>query len=501
MLEGGEEDEFIVGAWPIGLAWLAFVLISVSTAWNVYRHLLCYSRPDLQQHVLRILLVAPIYAMSAALGLSISESGAFLVRSVRDIWEAVVIYSFLNLIIEYMGGEHHCLQSISQREEDVPHLFPFNYCLKPIPVGKMIRFCKMSALQFVIVKPVVAVLSIVVYLCGQFHDWYYQWLLFVVYNISYSLALYGLYLIYFASHAHPSLQSKRPLLKFVSVKMIVFLTFWQSLLLPHAPLPGSVSRWEDFILSIEMVVFGALMNGAFSWREFHSGFRGSKKALQFDITDAIELDVATSGQPGATGQPTANSFGRGCAVQNAANAFCPRDVVTEASHNFSRRYQQHVLIECAQEYELRDAEAASGPGSSSTSPATAEKGDGKGRTFRAKTYLIGQSLAGSAGAGVAVTASNTSRVGRAGAASGDAAVARNVAAALAEGSPSAAFASPLASPAFKVKGMPPLPFESTSGVAVDIEQGAMQDRPLEEAPPLHLGFEEPTLASAGNPFA
>merc|ERR1719419_885428 len=99
---------------------------------------------------------------------------------------------------------------------------------------------KMGALQFVVVKPLVAAISIVVYTCGHLHDWYYQWTLFVIYNISYSVALYALCLIYWASHEHQALQSKRPLLKFVSVKMIVFLTFWQAHLLPYAPLPGSI---------------------------------------------------------------------------------------------------------------------------------------------------------------------------------------------------------------------------------------------------------------------
>lgn len=459
-----DDDVFINSAWAVGLAWFAFCLVASSSAWNVYRHLVCYSRPDLQQHVLRIILVGPIYALSAALGLSIDASASFFVRSVRDIWEAVVVYSFLSLIIEYMGGEHLCLQSISQREEEVPHLFPCNLCCKPIPVGQMIRLPKMGALQFVIVKPVLAAISIIVYICGKFEDWYYQWLLFVVYNISYSVALYALYLIYWASHEHPSLQAKRPLMKFLSVKMIVFLTFWQTLLLPHAPLPGSIQRWEDFILAVEMVIFGFLMNAAFSWQEFHSGLLSTKKAMQFDPNDAIELDLATMGQPGATGQPTASgqpstkTIGRGQVLSNAAGAFCPRDIVADASQNFSRRYQQHVLIECAQEYELRENEKTEHTGRG----VAESKGH---RTYRAKTYLIGKSLDGATSAGAPANL-----VGRYGPATGDVALARNVAGVLAEAaSPMPSFAASL---------------------------DTTLQRPLELAPPLHHGFDELAAAAA-----
>lgn len=354
---------FISGVWPVVTAWLGFTMVGLSTCNNAYRHLLNFTRPDLQPHVLRIILVGPIYAFSASLCLSMHESTCFFIRSVRDIWEAVVIYSFLTLIIEYMGGEHLCLHSISQNDEAVPHLFPLSLCLPPIATGSMIRVPKMGALQFVAVKPVVAVVSIIVYACGQLHNWYYQWTLFVIYNISYSVALYALYLIYWSSHEQEALQSKRPLLKFVSVKMIVFLTFWQALLLPLAPLPGSTSKWEDFILSLEMIVFGILMNLAFSWREFRIG-QGAP-AQGKGTTDLIDLDgskergklpstTATSPErkDGSADVSPSSEPGRTSVVQNAKTAFCPRDIMMDASNNFSKRYKQHVLIESAQDYEL-----------------------------------------------------------------------------------------------------------------------------------------------------
>lgn len=209
----------------------------------------------------------------------------------------------------------------------------------------------------------VAVISIIVYACGQLHNWYYQWTLFVIYNISYSVALYALYLIYWSSHEQEALQSKRPLLKFVSVKMIVFLTFWQALLLPLAPLPGSKSKWEDFILSLEMIFFGILMNLAFSWREFRIG-QGAP-AQGKGPTDLIDLDgskdrgklpstAATSPErkDGSTDVSPSSEPGRTSVVQNAKTAFCPRDIMMDASNNFSKRYKQHVLIESAQDYEL-----------------------------------------------------------------------------------------------------------------------------------------------------
>lgn len=390
VLLDGKDVGFINGYWPTCAAWLAFTVVAFGTTRNVYRHLVNYSRPDLQQHVLRIILVAPLYAFSAALCLSLEQSACIFVNAVRDIWEAVVIYSFLTLVIEYMGGEHLCLHSISQCEEGVHHLFPLNFCLPPIPTGSMIRVPKIGALQFVVIKPLLAAVSIVVYACGEYNNSYYQWTLFIIYNISYSVALYALYLIYWASHEQKALQSRRPLLKFLSVKMIVFLTFWQALLLPHAPLPGSIGRWEDLILSFEMVVFSILMNTAFSWKEFHSGLRASELSSRVGKAgDLIDLE--------GTGRACRQPRDRGKIVQNARAAFCPRDIMLDASANFSRRYQQHVLIESAQEYELRSSDMLGdleqNPDANARPVGPKASGSISSlKTFRGRTYLIGRSL-------------------------------------------------------------------------------------------------------------
>ena len=47
----------------------------------------------------------------------------------------------------------------------------------------------------------------------------------IVYNISVSLALYGLFLFYQATS--DMLMPYKPVLKFLSVKSVIFLSFWQ----------------------------------------------------------------------------------------------------------------------------------------------------------------------------------------------------------------------------------------------------------------------------------
>ena len=51
----------------------------------------------------------------------------------------------------------------------------------------------------------------------------------IIYNISISLALYGLVLFYFGTKH--LLKQYDPLLKFFTIKSVIFLTFWQGLIL------------------------------------------------------------------------------------------------------------------------------------------------------------------------------------------------------------------------------------------------------------------------------
>ena len=86
--------------------------------------------PGIQIYVIRILVICPVYAISSSLALALGNNGAY-AEIARDVYEAFVIYSFLNLILEYSGGETDCMYQI----ENEPQLhMPCPLCfLKPRP--------------------------------------------------------------------------------------------------------------------------------------------------------------------------------------------------------------------------------------------------------------------------------------------------------------------------------------------------------------------------------
>ncbi len=59
----------------------------------------------------------------------------------------------------------------------------------------------------------------------------------------------------------------------MQVKSIIFLTFWQMMMVDFVPgmSPEEASRWNDFIVCVEMLGFAALNNRAFSYKGTESG--------------------------------------------------------------------------------------------------------------------------------------------------------------------------------------------------------------------------------------
>lgn len=143
---------------------------------------------------------------------------------------AFVIYNFLSLCYEYLGGEGNIMSEI--RGKPIKSSCMYGTCClagKTYTIG-FLRFCKQATLQFCLVKPVMAFIIIFLQSRGHYHDG--DWsantgyiYITIIYNVSVSLALYGLYLFYFATR--DLLTPFDPVLKFCTIKLVIFMSFWQ----------------------------------------------------------------------------------------------------------------------------------------------------------------------------------------------------------------------------------------------------------------------------------
>ncbi|XP_052620861.1 uncharacterized protein LOC128126786 [Lactuca sativa] len=154
-------------------------------------------------------------------------------NSIREVYEAWVIYNFLSLCLAWVGGPGAVVLSLTGRS------LKSNWCLMtccfpPIPLdGRFIRRCKQGCLQFVILKPILVAVTFLLYSQGKYNDGNFSvaqsyLYLTIIYTISYSLALYALALFYMA--CRDLLQPFNPVPKFIIIKSVVFMTYWQGVL-------------------------------------------------------------------------------------------------------------------------------------------------------------------------------------------------------------------------------------------------------------------------------
>ena len=74
------------------------------SGFTILGHLCHYNEPNLQKYIIRILMMIPIYSLST-FGIMLDKQNFLEYQAIRDFYEAYVLYTFMNLLIQYMGGD------------------------------------------------------------------------------------------------------------------------------------------------------------------------------------------------------------------------------------------------------------------------------------------------------------------------------------------------------------------------------------------------------------
>lgn len=281
------------------LASLFAILASALSFQEIHRHLGNYSMSRVQKHICRILLMVPIYAIDAAVSIRFMQK-AVILNTVRELYEAFAVWSFMSLIIEFLHNEAvrtkaarrdavrtesparigmpadnsfvpDRVSSVQNRmdliaellatQPDEPHIVGVRQLLRCTPKccgirqpwtmgSQFLHRCRLGVLQFVPMQILVSILCIVLEQTGSYQEgvWINQKIKSPSYGrptgfgctnliriISCTYALYCL--VYFYKGTRKLLAAERvgynisPLAKFMSIKLVVFATFWQKMVL------------------------------------------------------------------------------------------------------------------------------------------------------------------------------------------------------------------------------------------------------------------------------
>ncbi|KAI8050786.1 organic solute transporter Ostalpha-domain-containing protein [Syncephalis plumigaleata] len=282
-----------------GLFSAVATLVSLVTTILHLRH---YRRPNAQRSVVRIIGMVPVYAISSWLSL-VSLNAAFYVDGIRDIYEAFVVYCFFNLLVTFLGGERELLYKLHTRPP-VEYIWPVRLWVKEMDAGDPYTFLsiKRGILQFVYIKPILAVLTMILKLFDTYGDGDlslnsgYFWIT-VVYNVTFSWCLYCLSMFFLATHH--DLEPFRAVPKFLCIKAIIFFSFWQGVGISLLVKIGIIHTTElftadnisvamqDFLICLEMVPAAIGHWSAFSYRDYTGSDLAGRMPMFYALRDAL----------------------------------------------------------------------------------------------------------------------------------------------------------------------------------------------------------------------
>lgn len=149
---------------------------------QIYKHLRWYTNPAEQRWIVRILFIVPIYGFYSWVSLLFFNKESYYIYffAIRDCYEAFVIYNFLTLCYEYLGGEGNIMSEIRGKPIRSDCLYG-TCCLvgKTYTIG-FLRFCKQATLQFCLVKPAMAFVIMFLQAFGHYHDGDWRWVYIIM---------------------------------------------------------------------------------------------------------------------------------------------------------------------------------------------------------------------------------------------------------------------------------------------------------------------------------
>ncbi|XP_055598013.1 transmembrane protein 184C [Uranotaenia lowii] len=247
---------FVISALPVSI-------------WQITQHIVHFTKPILQKHIIRILWMVPIYALNAWFCLLFPQHAIYM-DSIRECYEAYVIYNFMKYLLNYLNLEMD-LERTLEFKPPVRHVFPL-CCLEPWPTGReFVHNCKHGILQYTVVRPITTFVAYICEVNGVYGegiletDVAFPYIVFIN-NCSQIIAMYCLVLFYKANK--DELKPMKPIPKFLCIKAVVFFSFFQGVLINFLVYFGFIkdifrsvgnedprllsSKLQNFLICIEM---------------------------------------------------------------------------------------------------------------------------------------------------------------------------------------------------------------------------------------------------------
>ncbi|KAF2100934.1 DUF300-domain-containing protein, partial [Rhizodiscina lignyota] len=262
----------------------------------IIQHATHYSKPWEQRHIIRILLMIPIYAIVSFLSYLFYKYAIYW-EVIRDCYEAFAIASFFTLLCHYLEPTLHEQKNYFRRLQPRNWIWPVPWLQKcsggqnrgPFRVPRSgltwFNIIWVGVFQYCAIRVIFTFVSLITQFLGRYcepslspafaHIW-----ATVFEGVAVSFAMY--FLIQFYFQLRTDLAPYKPFMKILCIKLVIFFSFWQTFLIgflvgSHGPLqptkhiayPDLNTGVPSMLLCIEMACFAILHIFAFSSKPYN----------------------------------------------------------------------------------------------------------------------------------------------------------------------------------------------------------------------------------------
>ncbi|KAG0629624.1 hypothetical protein M758_1G117400 [Ceratodon purpureus] len=267
-----------------------FVVFGLSLSiYLLFDHLSGYNKPSEQKWLIGIILMVPVYNMTSFASLCFPTYAIYF-EIMGNCYEAFALYSFGRYLIACMGGEEMAIQRLAKQgkegaheplldKETVPHEvvhpIPLRWVTHSWQLGRSFYdSAKFGIVQYMIIKVTCSWVAFILNLFDLYGEGDFNFsmgypYITLVQNFSQMWALYCLIQFYYVTKHE--LHEINPLAKFLCFKAVVFVTWWQGVIIALLFATGIAQKWlpghpsqvqtdmlqtnlQDFIICIEMAV-------------------------------------------------------------------------------------------------------------------------------------------------------------------------------------------------------------------------------------------------------
>ncbi|KAI0206231.1 organic solute transporter Ostalpha-domain-containing protein [Astrocystis sublimbata] len=262
----------------------------------IWQHALNYTKPREQKHIIRILFMVPIYATSAFLSLWFYWNATYY-QVISEAYEAFAIASFFALMCHLVAPDlHEQKQFFRQLHPIKPWLIPVNWFAKccggergcwRVPKSGLTWFNVIWAgvYQYCFMRVALTIVAVVTQYFGRYCEssnspvFAHVWVV-ALEAVAVTIAMYCLLQYY--SQFRVQLAEHKLGLKVLAIKLVVFLSFWQTIAISlatsakfHIVSPNEKLAYPDLkvgipslLLCVEMALFAILHLWSFPYAQY-----------------------------------------------------------------------------------------------------------------------------------------------------------------------------------------------------------------------------------------